>query len=570
MLRSLVFLLLLAPTLPAAAQPVLHVRARTRVQIDSMVRRAIDESRLELTISGRLVDADLGTFVDDGTVAVDIQGPNGFFQIAKPTSGYFEVRARLKPGEYQLRIVGGKENDPDHLYERAPPLERTLDLSRTTPTIQLHAAEEASLAQPSITVEIEALDPGDDVETSTAAPHPIELPVTLLVDGKRVASPVTTDGRARLELPVSALGRPGATATVTARFDGDALRNPAAATGRIRVTTPTQLTLDASATELPWRGSLKLDGKLADVLGPVAGATVELATVPDGRALGPALTDGQGRFQLRLDGGREKPGTLFVEARFAGSSFREPSRSPALSLTLEAPAPHPLGFWLSPLATVLAIGGALLFRKRPWRKLAERRAHAEQRERATATAGLTENRPRLLSTLRPATDHGLSGQVVELTTGHGVPTATVTVTAGAVGRTVAVDEQGRFAVEELPAGPVLVEVEAPGYVPERFRRALPHRGELRAARVTLMPIRERIFATWRAVALPLLPEPRLAETWTPRELVRHVARRRLIVDDLDALTRLVEVACFGPHLPDATVLAEAERLAAIVEAPPHP
>ena len=81
-----------------------------------------------------------------------------------------------------------------------------------------------------------------------------------------------------------------------------------------------------------------------------------------------------------------------------------------------------------------------------------------------------------------------------------------------------------------------------------------------------MPIRERIFATYRAVALPLLPEPRLAETWTPRELLHHMSRRRLLVDDLEALTRLVEVSYFGARLPDAAALAETERLAVIVSA----
>jgi hypothetical protein len=561
--------LLLLLALPASAQPILKVRSRARIELESVRRRPRDASKVELELRGRLVDADVGVGIDRGTVAIDIEGPNGFYKIAVPTrdDGGFEVHPPLKPGEYQLRIHGSRADDPEHLlYDAAQPIERTLNLARTTPTIRLHAADEASVAQTALHVEIDTVDPGDDDAASSTAPlQPIELPVGVFVGAEHVTDTVTHGGHAAIELPPSAMGRPGATVVVTVRFDGDALRNPAEASHRVRLTTPTQLTLSASSTELPSRGSVDLTGELTDWAGPVGGASIELAAAPDGRVLAGTTTDGKGRFRVALEGGHEKPGTLFVEARFgSGPSFREPSRSAAVALTVLQPQPRPLGFWLSPLATALAIGGAMAWRKKPWRTLAARSATVLKRNRPAPTTGLTENRPRLLSALRPANDHGLSGQVVELPSMHGVPTATVTITAGDVPRVLAVDEEGRFAVEDLPAGPVLVEVTAPGYVPERFRRAVPHRGELRAARVTLVPIRERIFAAYKAVALPFLPEARLAETWTPRELVRHVARRRLIVDDLDAFTRLVEVACFGPRLPDASVLAEAERLAAQV------
>lgn len=554
--------------LPAGAQPVLQVRARARLDLDSIRRAPRDESRIELTLRGHLIDADVNSGIDQGTVVVDIEGPNGFFKIAVATdqNGGFEVRAPLKPGDYQLRMLGGKD-DPGHLYDRAQPIERALNLLRTTPMITVKGADEASAGQQAIRLEIETQDPGDDLEASNAAPTAIELPVTVFADGKRVEDLITHGGRAGIDVPVSALGKPGTTSQLVVRFGGDSLRNPTEATHPVKITTPTQLTLTSSSSELAWRGHVDLSGVLADLLGPVAGGAIELTTVPEGRVLGTATSDDKGRFEIRLEGGKEKPGTLFVEARYSsGPSFREGSRSPAVALTLLAPAPHPLGFWLSPLITIAAIGGVVVARKKPWRSLARRRAAALERKTAAPTAGLTENRPRLLSTLRPANDHGLSGQIVELPSLRAVVTATVVITAGEVAHTITVDEHGNFAVEDLPAGAVIVEVSAPGYVPERFRRAIPHRGELRQARVTLVPIRERIFAAYRAAAVPLLPEPRLAETWTPRELLRHVRRKQLLVEDLDALTRLVEVAYFGARLPDATVLAEAERLAGQVSA----
>jgi hypothetical protein len=79
--------------------------------------------------------------------------------------------------------------------------------------------------------------------------------------------------------------------------------------------------------------------------------------------------------------------------------------------------------------------------------------------------------------------------------------------------------------------------------------------------VLLRPIRDQIFAVYQEVARPLFPDPALAATWTPRELLHHVAHSQLLFEELAALTHLVETACFGPHLPDTATLAEAERLA---------
>src|SRR5262249_22642554 len=130
------------------------------------------------------------------------------------------------------------------------------------------------------------------------------------------------------------------------------------------------------------------------------------------------------------------------------------------------------------------------------------------------------------------------------------------------------DEQGRFALEELGAGTLAVEVKAPGYVSERFDRTVPHRGELRGARVLLSPIRARIFAAWDRAARPLAPRPQVMpqslEIWTPRELLSHVRGKQLITDELARLTAAVERSCYGASLPDLEALAHVEALASEV------
>ncbi|MDB4971438.1 MAG: hypothetical protein JWN44_7127, partial [Myxococcales bacterium] len=177
--------------------------------------------------------------------------------------------------------------------------------------------------------------------------------------------------------------------------------------------------------------------------------------------------------------------------------------------------------------------------------------------------GLTESRPSLLSSLRARADFGLVGFVVDAVDDRAIASATLVVRAGHQRLAAAVDARGRFVLEELPPGPVLVEVAAPGYVGEQFTRTLPHRGELRGARVRLVPVRARIFDAWRRAAAPLYPSAKAAETMTPRELQAFVERRRLLPHDrLGALTALVESSVWGARPPSSEALEECERLAA--------
>src|SRR5262249_14258329 len=144
-----------------------------------------------------------------------------------------------------------------------------------------------------------------------------DVPLTLLIDGRRVARLRSSGGRAEHALDVATLGRPGDSLTVTAIFDGDQLRNPAQASRRVRLATPTTLALAASPTDLEWRGTLELSGQLNDLAGPIAGASISIAATGTGREreVASALTDGAGRFQVALAGGVLAPGGWFVEAR---------------------------------------------------------------------------------------------------------------------------------------------------------------------------------------------------------------------------------------------------------------
>jgi hypothetical protein len=162
-----------------------------------------------------------------------------------------------------------------------------------------------------------------------------------------------------------------------------------------------------------------------------------------------------------------------------------------------------------------------------------------------------------VSTLRRPHDHGFTGAVRDAVRSRPVAGAAVELAIAADRRTAACGAGGTFAFEELPAGDWEVTCSAPGHVTERFTATIPHRGELRDARIDLVPVRERVFTLYRRAALPLLPDPALWGIWSPRQVVDHVRDRRP-TPALAALTDFVEETYFSARTPDETILPDAQ------------
>ncbi len=550
---------LLSP-LARADEPVLHVRARTRIDLQSVVRVPGG-----LMIRGALFDNALEEPIPGRVVAIAVDGPNGFYRYAEPTSddGSFRWRVPLPLGRYVLRLAAGGDEE----YAPAPVLERTIDVERRSPVLTLLTPENISSREEKLDAVVEIREP--DEETNGAAS---ELPIVVLVDGRVMARGATRAGRLDFELPVHELGKPGARVTLSARFDGDALRNPAQASRTIRVTTPTTLTLTSTGESASVDEEVAFSGRLSDDAGPIPAAIIELSR----RTLSPigaphtvatVLTDVDGRYRAQVRASDLGSGRVAIEARFGAlGGYREPSRSSALELTIHSASLHANPIYLvPPLLTALALLGLAVARRRPWRELATRlRARVA---RPAPLSGFSEGRTRLLRTLRPANDFGLTGQVCDSANGQPIEGATLVVNIGGQNRSALTDGNGQFSLEALPAGTLAVAVAAVGYVSERFHRTVPHRGELRGARVLLVPILSRIFAAYDSAAQPLAPAPCLTGLWTPRELLEHVRGRRLVTDDLAQLTAVVEAHCYGPLIPDVEALAEVERLVEVVSAP---
>lgn len=548
-------LVLVAVAAPArAADPVLHVHSRLRVDVDT-VERVVGG----LEIRGSLRDDASDEPVAGRTVAISVESSAWSTHYAQPTGpdGTFRYQMPAPLGTYRLRIAAGGDGD----YVAAAPVERTVDVARRTPTVTLHLPERLPAHAPSLHVVVEA----HESDGSAGPPRAFDGHAWVFIDGKRrteLGGNGWVGGRAESD-EMGPFGRAGQRIEVSVTIDADELRNGARAARTVLLTTPTTLTLTADADAVAPDGRVGLVGQLRDDDGPVAGAEVVLG-VENGADLATTVTGADGRFATTLRGRDLPAANTFVEARFRPrDAWREASVSPTVPLQV-LPAP-PVSVWpylVSPALSLLAAAVVFAARDRRWRAWWARRRVNRAAAAAPPAPGLTESRPRLLSSLRGRVDHGVTGVVVDAADDRPLPTATVVARSADGSRAAAVDETGRFAFESLPAGPLVVDIAAPGYVGERFNRALPHRGELRGVRVRLVPVRARIFDVWRRVAAPLYPSPRVAETMTPRELYRHVDRGRILPSDsLEALTALVELAVWGARAPSGDELAAVERLA---------
>jgi hypothetical protein len=204
-----------------------------------------------------------------------------------------------------------------------------------------------------------------------------------------------------------------------------------------------------------------------------------------------------------------------------------------------------------------------------WRALRRRPESAPDRpltgEEEAPAPGLKLARPGIMSTLRRPQDFGFSGRVRDLVRGVPVAGARLVLTLGDEQRLELEADAGGHFETELPPGAWRVEVTAFGYVTEVVTAAVPHRGELRGARLDLLPVRERVFAIYREVAAPLLPRAELWGVWTPREILDHMRRKRP-AGALGALTELVEEAYFAERVPDETVIARTRDAVAAARA----
>lgn len=537
----------------AVAAPTIDVRARTRLMVVTVARTGTGA-----WVRGGLIDAGSGEGVAGRVVTVTVDGQP--HQATTGASGRFDVHVDAP----DVRVTVGARFAGDDIYGDSSFEPRPYDAARASLVLEVRVAEavDATAASTEMAITTASEDGPESVRVTLRAGDAAG-PGTL-----RDVGEVQTDesGLARFEIAREKLGRPGEK-RVLARFAGSESLNPAEAEAAFVLYTATQLTdLEVPEGTVRYERSFTLAGKLLDAEGkPVSGAIVSLER--DGQRLRDAITDGKGRFSMRQPAADlgSGPQSVVLEHRSTVPWRRGTLSSP---ISLEIAPPRPVPWWVSFAAfgvTALAALAYVLARTQPWRPLLARwrarRRRPESAPDAPLTAeeeapapGLKLARPGLMSGLRRAADHGLSGRVRDLVRGVPVGGARLVLTLGEQRLELAADAGGHFEIE-LTAGTWRIEVTAFGYVTEVVTAPVPHKGELRGARIDLLPVRERVFALYREVAAPLLPRAELWGVWTPREILDHMRKRRP-AGALGALTDLVEHAYFAERVPDETVIEE--------------
>lgn len=539
----------------AHAAPTVTVRARTRLQIETVHRTTVG-----VRVIGKLLEIGTGTGVPDKLVRLRIEGQELTTRTAG--TGRFEAEFFLAQGAYELSARFGGDTE----YDESSLENFRFDVGKETLSLSVRARTTVEPGEPGLEVTVEATTPSGP-QAVTVTVHAGDLGGALRAVERAETDAAT--GKGSVLVSRTLLGQPGEK-RLRVEFPGNDAFNPASAETTFRVMTTTSIEdFRLPRDPVKYESAVVAVGRLVGDRGEgVPDASVAL--MASGRRVGGAVTDDDGAFRIKVKASEFSPGRVTLAAEYQSSTpWRRGTRGAPGTVTILEPQPVPIGYTIGAFAaTAGVLLGFVLARTRPWLPLVERWQRRRRRpDLATPPAGeaalappetgLKLARPGLMSTLRRAADLGMSGVVRDVLSGAHVGGARVTMsheTHAAVA--AAADERGRFELVRLEPGVWRVEVSAHGYVTERFTASFPHRGELRDVRVDLLPVRERIFSIYRDVAAPLLPRRELWGVWTPRELLDHVRQKRP-AGALGQLTDFVEETCFSPRVPDESILSVA-------------
>ena len=550
MMRAvLVAALAIAVTAPAAAAPAVQVRARTAIQLDP-IKRVVGG----IEVSGRVTD--LASPEPIANATIEVRFDDVTYYARTDEDGRFTIAGiPADQGRHDLAVAVS----PTDQYDASVESLRDFDITKEPLKLDLSAQ----------------LVGGDKIQLTlraSSAGGPAQIRAALWVGDladpelRRLGDLVTdARGRATLEITRASIGNFGQK-RAEARFAGDSTYDPASSSTMFTVEAGSTVTLEVDDTDVAFEDELRGRGVVRDEDGePLAKQRVSL--MADGRELTEATTNERGEYRLSVEASELGDGENQVYAELSpNQSWIKTARSDVVVVRIGQQRPVPLGATLAAFgATCLALLAFIGLRTRPWEKWLARIRRQEPADAETdkgshrRPTGLAPARPSLVSTLRRAADFGFTGVVTDAVTGRPIPGAEVILEHPDDRRSEITDRRGGFIHESLVAGEWQAEVKASGYVRETFVVVVPHRGELRNARVDLLAVRERIFDLYGEVAAPLLPSAELWGVWTPRQIVDHVRRNRP-APALAQLTDYVEDVYFSQRTPGEDALEDAARI----------
>ncbi|MDX2088219.1 MAG: carboxypeptidase-like regulatory domain-containing protein [Kofleriaceae bacterium] len=537
----LIVAVLAVNAVPVAAGPTIDIRAQTQLQLEKVQLR--EEGLAE--VSGQLLDKLTGDGIGGQQVRIRLGGET--VTATTTPDGKFRTNMAVTAGPQEIHIEFG---GAAMMEESA--LTMITDPSRTQVTLAV-IVDEPTQAGGSPTLTVRA----------TANDLPVKLPIDIFVGAptdKELKKLRTVGTETPFTVTRADAGGAG-TRRVRASFVGDDSRQPASTEVTLELVEASTTTMQLSSTSLAFEDDLGVKGKVVDGDGkPVVRAAVYLVSGDRRLASGATGNDGTYKFEIEAEVIGQGQFAIQVQAD-PGSTSMKPSRAEPMIITIAAPQPVPVSYTIAAfLATGLAAAGFFLARSKPWRRLRRSAPAAEaapaQAAEGELVGGLVANRPGVMSTLRRPNDEGFSGVVRDTVRGRPVGEAVVRLLLGTEEREVRTSADGSFAIEKLAAGEWRAEVAAAGHVTEKFGLSIPHRGELRGARIDLVPVRERVFQLYRRAAEPILPEARLWGIWSPRQIVDHVKAKKQS-PALSDLTDFVEEIYFSPRLAAESVLPTA-------------
>ncbi len=545
----------------ALAGPVVTVKARTTVLLDPIRRVSggieVRGLIMDRSVRGPVPWASVTIMLDD-TRVVATAGEDG----------EFSHRFWITEGIHDLYV----SYEGNRTYAPSDATLRGFDVTKDPVELTIRSAREVTTGVP-LRVVVKA-------KTNSG---PVSIVAQILIgdesgDDMRVVGNVGTDESGRGEMAIAAddLGKPGRR-RVEARFSGSDAYDVATAHTEVLIATQTKIELKISDNDVRYEDTVSGKGRLVDAAGkPIAGAPVGL--VAGAKRVADTLTGPDGTFELSVEASELGAGKASLQARFESpEAWRKSSRSTPVTIAIREPQPVPMRYTIAAFAaTAFAVFAFVLLRTKPWEPLLARlRADGSagpnaERDSGPASAlrdvrtGLQHARPGLVSTLRRANDFGVQGTIRDAVTGRPLDGADIAIVAeGQPEQQTATGADGEFSFDSLAGGIWTAVVARTAYCTERFEMTLPHRGELRGARVELMPVRERIFRIYRDAALPLLPDPATWGIWTPRQIFDHVRAHRP-AEALAALTDFVEERYLSQRIPDEDGIEEArERVRAV-------
>lgn len=490
--------------LPAdAAAPVLHVRARSRLLLES-ISRTPSGARIAV----RLVDALSGEALGRRTVAISIDGANGatgFYRYAEPTdwSGRVEFRAPLLAGQYELRIASG--SDADHA---APdPVTHALDLGRRQPCLAISVPPSLAPEATTLSIAITATD----CELMPGFSPPADVRYRVDVDGVGVAEGELSGGRATVELPGYRLGAVGREVEVKVTLPADARYAERSQSAQVALLASSQISLDEATRG---DGGYRVSGRLRFAEVAVGSGALELYEEDAAdRPIARQAATGSGPFVLErvpLAEGAHRLRVRFVpHSALLVGSFSAP-------LTVVVRVTPPLG-WLWPPALALCVGALLPMLRR---------------SKSRVPGPRPPRRPAIPS---PAATSGM--RLLVRVAGRLTPLAVAVETDAGVVHT------GADGMVEIDPRSTYVACAPPGYLPRRLELAARPSGVLV---LDLVSRREQAYAAFLGAAHRLGRGVALdGERATPRQVLEAVSHKTLVAEPLPALAIDLERLYFG-------------------------